>query len=85
MNHIYAILIVFIIGHTLESNFITPFLVGSKIGLNPVLIILALLIFSQLFGIVGVLLALPLSAITVVLLKHARLYYLKSNYYRETN
>lgn len=85
MNQIYIIFVIFIIGHVLESSFITPFLVGGKIGLNPVLIILALLIFSKLFGIVGVLLALPLSAITVVLLKHARLYYLKSNYYKENN
>lgn len=85
MHQIIAVLIAFGIGHVLEGGLVTPFLVGGKIGLNPIMIILALMIFGQLFGFVGVLLALPLSTITVVLLKHAKLYYLKSKYYNETN
>ncbi|MFN7093739.1 MAG: AI-2E family transporter [Burkholderiales bacterium] len=85
MHQIIAILIVFVIGHILEGGLVTPFLVGGKIGLNPVMIILALMIFGKLFGFVGILLALPLSTITVVLLKYAKRYYLNSKYYNEDN
>lgn len=83
MHPVFAILGVFIVGHLLEGGLITPYLVGGKIGLNPVMIILALMIFGKLFGFVGVLLALPLSTITVVLLKYAQFYYTKSKYYNE--
>lgn len=85
MHQIFAILIAFAIGHVLEGGLVTPFLVGGKIGLNPIMIIFALMVFGQLFGLVGVLLALPLSTITVVLLKHAKLYYSKSKFYNEPN
>lgn len=84
MHQIIAILVAFGIGHILEGGLVTPFLIGGKIGLNPIMIILALMIFGQLLGLVGVLLALPLSTIAVVLLKHAKLYYTKSKYYNET-
>jgi predicted PurR-regulated permease PerM len=83
MNQIIAILIIFAVGHVLEGGLVTPFLVGGKIGLNPIMIILALMIFGKAFGIVGVLLALPLATIAVVILKYARLYYINSQYYRE--
>jgi|SRR6185437_7279841 len=83
MHPVFAVLGVFVVGHILEGGFVTPFLVGGKIGLNPVMIILSLMIFGKLFGFVGVLLALPLSTITVVLLKYASAYYTKSKYYNE--
>ena len=77
------ILLVYGIGHITEGAFITPYFVGGKIGLNPIMIILALMIFGQLLGFVGLLLALPLSTITVVLLKHAKNYYVNTKYYNE--
>jgi predicted PurR-regulated permease PerM len=83
MNQIFIIFGVFVIGHLLEGGLITPFLVGGRIGLNPVMIILALMIFGKLFGFVGVLLALPLSTIAIVLLKYTKDYYIKSKYYTE--
>lgn len=85
MHGIVAILVVFAIGHFLESGLITPFLVGGKLGLNPIMLILALMIFGKLFGITGVLFALPLAAIFTVVLRHLRAYYLSSKYYNETN
>ena len=80
-----AILCVYAIGHVLEGALVTPFLVGGRIGLNPVMIILCLMVFGKVFGIVGVLLALPLSTITVVLLRHAKQYYKNTNYYRDAS
>jgi predicted PurR-regulated permease PerM len=85
MHQVFVLLGVFLVGHLLEGGLVTPYLVGGKIGLNPVMIILSLMIFGKLFGFVGVLLALPLSTITVVLLKYVKLYYTKSQYYNETN
>lgn len=85
MHQVFFLLGVFIVGHLLEGGLVTPFLVGGKIGLNPVMIILSLMVFGKLFGFVGVLLALPLSTITVVLLKHAKYYYTRSKYYNEMN
>lgn len=54
--------LVFMIGQLLESMFITPKLVGERIGLHPLVVIFALLAFGQLFGFVGVMMALPVSA-----------------------
>ncbi len=85
MNQIFALAGVFVVGHVVEGAFITPYLVGGKIGLNPVMVILSLMIFGQLFGFVGVLLALPLSTIAVVLLKYAKAYYTKSRFYNEVS
>ena len=53
----------------LESFILVPRLVGERIGLHPLAVIFALLAFGQLFGFVGVLLALPLSALLLVALR----------------
>ena len=68
-------------GQILEGFFLTPKLVGKRIGLHPLVIIFALLAFGQLFGFVGVLLALPSSAILSVAFKHLRAHYIKSTFY----
>ena len=68
-------------GQILESFFLTPKLVGERIGLHPLLVIFALLAFGQLFGFVGVLLALPSSAILSVAFRHLRAQYVKSIFY----
>ena len=62
---------------------VTPWLVGDRIGLHPLAVIFALLAFGQLFGFFGVLLALPLSAVLLVGLRHASRWYLNSTLYRE--
>lgn len=76
-----SVWLVFGIAQALESMIITPWLVGDRIGLHPVAVIFALLAFGQLFGFVGLLLALPASAILLVWLRHVRKRYLKSNIY----
>ncbi len=57
-------------GQLLESYYLTPKWVGERIGLHPVLVIFALMAFGQLFGFVGMLVALPVSAILFVLWQH---------------
>jgi len=56
-------------------------LVGNRIGLHPVVVIFALLAFGQLFGFVGLLLALPASAVLLIWLRHVHKQYLKSSLY----
>ena len=68
-------------GQALEGFYLTPRLVGKRIGLHPLVVIFALLAFGQLFGFVGVLLALPSSAILSVVFRHLRTQYVKSNFY----
>jgi predicted PurR-regulated permease PerM len=65
-----------------EGYFITPKLVGERIGLHPVMVIFALLAFGQLFGFVGLLLALPLAAICHVGFQHLRRAYIESPLYK---
>lgn len=79
-----AVGIVYGVGQVLESFILTPYLVGERIGLHPLVVIFALLAFGQLFGFVGVLLALPASAIISVAIQHVRTNYLKSSFYNQS-
>lgn len=74
-SHIGAVALVFIFGQIIESNFLTPKLIGSKIGLHPVWLIFGLFFFGALFGFIGVLIAVPLTAICSVIIKHFALKY----------
>jgi predicted PurR-regulated permease PerM len=76
-----AVAVIYGAGQVIEGFFLTPRLVGERIGLNPLAVIFALLAFGQLFGFVGVLLALPASAILMVAFKHLRSHYLRSSFY----
>lgn len=78
---ILPVWIVFGVGQLLEGMLITPWLVGDRIGLHPVIVIFALLAFGQLFGFFGILLALPVSAVMLVWLRHLHQRYLNSNLY----
>ena len=71
--------VVFGLGQLLEGFVLTPRLVGERIGLHPLAVIFALLAFGQVFGFVGVLVALPASAILLVCLRRARQRYLASH------
>lgn len=79
--HIVYILIVFGIGQVLEGMVLTPLLVGDRIGLHPVAVIFAVMAGAQLFGFFGMLIALPVAAVIVVLLRHFHGQYLNSNFY----
>ena len=75
----------FVAGQVIEGNFLTPKLVGDRVGLHPVWVIFALLAGGALFGFVGVLLALPVAAVLGVLARFALSKYLESQACRSTN
>ncbi len=65
----------------LDAGFLSPKIVGSKIGLHPVWLIFSLFVFSYLFGFVGVLVAVPIAAAVGVLVRFALRIYLQSPLY----
>jgi predicted PurR-regulated permease PerM len=75
--------IVFMVGQSLEGMLLTPLLVGEKIGLHPVAVIFAVLAGAQLFGFFGILLALPVTAVVMVLLRYTHERYVGSTLYAE--
>jgi predicted PurR-regulated permease PerM len=75
------VLAIFGVGQFLEGFFLTPRLVGERIGLHPVAVLFALIIFGKLFGFFGVLLALPASAVSLVLIQFGWSLYIKSSWY----
>lgn len=79
---LWKIALVFIIGQALEGYLLTPWLVGDKIGLHPVMVIFAVLAGGELFGFVGVLLALPVSSVIAVLVRAAVANYRESEIYQ---
>ena len=81
--HTIMVLLVFAVGQTLEGMVLTPKLVGDRIGLHPVAVIFAILAGGQLFGFLGILLALPVTAALNVLVRHLRDEYTKSTLYHE--
>lgn len=72
---------VFMIGQALEGMVLTPLLVGDRIGLHPVAVIFAILAGGEMFGFTGVLLALPVAAVIMVLLRHVHDLYKESDIY----
>lgn len=76
--------VVFGLGQLIESFVLTPRLVGERIGLHPLAVILALMAFGQVLGFVGVLIALPASAVLLVALRRVRHHYLQSDLYRKS-
>jgi predicted PurR-regulated permease PerM len=80
---IIAVGVVYGLGQVVESFFLTPRLVGERIGLHPLAVIFALLAFGQVFGFFGVLLALPASAVLLVGLKRLKATYLASEFYTQ--
>ena len=81
--HVVLVLVVFGIGQLLEGYVLVPKLVGDKIGLHPVAVMFAILAGGELFGFVGVLLALPIAAVAMVLLRYAYVRYTQSEMYQD--
>jgi predicted PurR-regulated permease PerM len=85
LMQLIPVALVFGVGQLLEGMVLTPWLVGDRIGLHPVTVIFAVLAGGQLFGFLGVLLALPVAAVLVVLIRHARHSYQASVLYGRQN
>jgi predicted PurR-regulated permease PerM len=81
----YTVIMVAVVygaGQLVESIYLTPRLVGERIGLHPLAVIFALLAFGQVLGFVGVLVALPVSAVLLVAIRRIKAGYLASRLYQ---
>ena len=79
--HVAMVAIVFVIGQSLEGYVLVPRLVGHSIGLHPVAVMFAILAGGELFGFVGVLVALPVAAVVMVVLRYLYGRYTESELY----
>src|SRR5690606_29942214 len=78
---IILVIVVFMVGQAIEGYILQPFLLGDKIGLSPVAVVFAVLAGAQLGGFLGMLIALPVAAVIVVLLRHLKEWYERSALY----
>jgi len=80
-KRIVLVVAIFLIGQFIEGNIVSPKFVGERVGLHPVWLIFAMFAFGYLFGFVGLLIAVPLGAAIVVLLRFALRQYFASPFY----
>ncbi len=80
--HLVLVLGVFVVGQLIEGYVLVPKLVGDKIGLHPVAVIFAVLAGGELFGFLGVLLALPVASVVMVVLRYLYERYTQSELYK---
>ena len=85
LQPLLSVAVVYGLGQVLEGFFLTPRLVGERIGLHPLAVIFFLMLFGQWFGFVGVLVALPVSALLVVLGRRVLLAYRASFLYQRAS
>lgn len=78
---VIAVVSVFLIGQFIEGNFLTPKLVGDKVGLHPVWVMFSLLAGGVLFGFLGLMVAVPVAAVIGILIRHSLKIYQKSTLY----
>lgn len=78
---VLLVIAVFLAGQALDAGFLSPKIVGPKIGLHPVWLIFALFAFSYLFGLVGTLVAVPMAAAVGVMVRYALRAYRSSSVY----
>ena len=81
LTQLVPVAVVFLVGQVLEGTVLTPKLVGDKIGLHPVAVIFSVMAGGQLFGFLGILLALPIASIIMVFLRHIHDIYRDSEFY----
>ena len=80
-QHLAGVAVVFTVGQVIESYWLTPKLVGDRIGLHPMAVIFAVMAGGSLFGFLGMLLALPVAAVANVVLRFAHERYTGSRLY----
>ena len=77
--------IVFFAIQSLDNYVLSPRIIGDRVGLHPVWVMLAILAFGSFFGIVGILLAIPIAVLVKLVLIHSMARYKQSVYYREAD
>ncbi len=82
VHHALLVIGVFVVGQFIEGHFLVPRLVGHNVNLHPVWIMFGIMAGGALLGFVGVLIALPLTAVLGVIIRFALVYYYNSSFYK---
>jgi predicted PurR-regulated permease PerM len=80
--HPFGALAVFTVAQAVEAWFLTPRLLGRSVGLHPVWVLASLLAGGELFGVPGIIVAVPVAAALRVVMKHATRAYRASAFYQ---
>lgn len=83
MSYVAIIAAIFLIGQFLEGNFLSPKLVGDSVGMHPLWVLFSVMAGGTVFGIAGMILAVPVAAIAGVLISFFIGIYRKSAFYKE--
>lgn len=84
LGTVLGVILLFAIVPVIDTSVISPNIVGERVGLPPLTVIIAILVFGQLFGVFGILLAVPVSAVLKVLLAEGVRAYHESELYRRS-
>jgi len=79
--HMVYIAGIYLVGALMENTFLTPKIIGDSLGISPVWIIFAVLLFGYIAGPVGILMAIPTTGVIKVILVHMKQDYKKSDLY----
>jgi predicted PurR-regulated permease PerM len=79
-----GVALIFVIVQSIEGYYLTPKLMGEKLDLHPLWVLLGLVIAGNLFGLLGIILAVPVMAMSRVVLSFLEDLYQKSNFYRRS-
>lgn len=82
-NEMLMVLLLFVIGHFIEGYILAPRVIGKKIGLHPLWITFAVLAGANLFGLTGMIVAIPIAGITKVIIVHFMTHYKNSEFYTQ--
>lgn len=80
-SNVFWVFAVFVVVQIVETYFLTPRVLGKRMGLNPVWVIIAFMVFSSAFGFIGLLLSVPIAAVLKVLIEEVYKAYKKTSFY----
>jgi predicted PurR-regulated permease PerM len=81
LDAVVKVVVVFVIVQGIEGNFLSPKVVGERVGLHPVWVMVALVVSAHFFGVIGMVVAIPVAAVTNIVLKIITDRYVQSHYY----
>jgi predicted PurR-regulated permease PerM len=76
------VIVVFVIVQGIEGNFLSPKIVGQRVGLHPGWVMFALVMFAHFWGFIGMVIAIPVAAVINILVRIVTTRYFNSNYYQ---
>ena len=81
IGRLVGVVIVFAIAQLTEDYVLTPRIIGGKLALHPMLVFIALIVAGDLYGLLGLVLALPALAVLKVFVRFFDELYLRSDFY----